>query len=387
MLNRNFSLVILANIVLGAAMPMLIILGALAGNQLAPATALATVPPSMQMVAGVIAATPISMFMARYGRRAGFLVGAALMVAGGIAGTLALLQSSFAGLIAAHVLLGAALICVGFFRFVAAEVVSLKWKPQAMSITLASGLFAALLGPELFNLAKDTFAPIPFAGAYMAIAGLGVAGAVLVAGLRGLAPMDPPGADVPRAGTLSILRRGPVALAVLASAASTALMLLMMVPTPLAMIGCGFGESDASDVIRWHVVAMFAPGFFTGAIIKRFGGVRVVCAGFALFALSALVAIEGIGLGNFYLALILLGVAWNFGYIGGSHLLQTALADTEKGRIQGVNDTLVALASALASLASGAVYAGIGWTAISAAILPVALVMATIMILGRRVSP
>ena len=381
MINRNFSIVILANVIMGAAMPMLILLGALAGGYLAPTPSLATAPPSMQMIAGIGAALFISQFMARHGRRAGFLLSAGLVIAGGVLGALALMNSSFTMLIVAHILLGAALTGVNFFRFVAAEVVSDGWKPQAMSITLASGLFAALLGPSVFAVAKDYLAPMPFAGAYMAIAGLGVVGGVLVAGLHGL------GAVTARQGaqwgdTLAILRRGPVMSAIFASAASMALMLLMMVPTPLAMVGCGFGEGQAADVIRWHVIAMFAPGFFTGSLLKRFGNIRVVQAGFALFLLAALVAALDVRIGNFYIGLILLGLAWNFGYTGGTAMLQSAVTEAEKGRIQGVNDMLVAVAASLASLASGVVYAGLGWTAISVAILPVAVL--AILALPRR---
>ena len=372
MINRNFSIVILANVIMGAAMPMLILLGALAGGYLAPVASLATAPPSAQMITGIVAALLISQFMARHGRRAGFLLSAGLTVAGGSLGAVALLQSSFTLLILAHVLLGAALTGVNFFRFVAAEVVSDDWKPQAMSITLASGLFAALLGPGLFAMTKDHLSPVPFAGAYMAIAGLGLVGGLLVAGLNGLGPVE--AARQPQRGdTLAILRRGPVITAILAAAVSMALMVLMMVPTPLAMVDCGFGEGQAADVIRWHVVAMFAPGFFTGSLLKRFGNVRVVQAGFVLFLVAALIAALDVRIGNFYLSLIVLGVAWNFGYTGGTAMLQSALNEAEKGRIQGLNDMLVAIAASLASLSSGAIYAGLGWTALSVAVLPVAM--------------
>lgn len=381
MINRNFSLVILGNVVLGAAMPMLIILGALAGGHLAPVPSLATAPPSAQMIAGIGAALMISQFMARHGRRAGFLLGAGLVVIGGMLGAFALMRSSFGLLMLAHVVLGGALTGVNFFRFVAAEVVAREWRPQAMSITLASGLFAALLGPTLFDLTKDQLSPVPFAGAYLAIAGLGVVGAGLVAGLQGLGAA-PVRASVPRGETLAILRRGPVAMAIFAAAVSMALMVLMMVPTPLAMIGCGFGEAQAADVIRWHVVAMFAPGFFTGALITRFGAIRVVQAGFVLFGVAAVIAMLDVRIGNFYAGLIVLGLAWNFGYTGGTALLQDAVTEAEKGRVQGINDMLVATAASLASLGSGAVYAGLGWAAIAVATLPV-VALAMIIVRGR----
>jgi len=363
---------------------MLILLGALAGAYLAPVPALATAPPSAQMIAGIVAALLLSRFMARHGRRAGFVLAGGLAVAGGVLGAVALVRDSFALLIVAHGLMGGALVGVGFFRFVAAEVVAEAWRPHAMSVTLASGLFAALAGPALFAGAKDVLAPVPFAGAYLAIAGLGAAGMVIVAGLRGLEPAR--AAPAPGRGeTLAILRRGPVATAILAAAGSTALMVLMMVPTPLAMVGCGFGEGQAADVIRWHVVAMFAPGFFTGSLLKRFGNGTVVRAGFALFVLAALITALDIQLGNFYVGLIVLGLAWNFGFTGATAMLQEAVTPEERGRAQGVNDMTVAAASALASLASGAVYAGLGWMAISLAIVPVAL-LAIIALRGRAMA-
>lgn len=176
MLNRNFALILTGNIVLGSAMPMLIILGGLSGAWIAPQTWLATAPPSAQMLAGIVVASPISLFMGRYGRRAGFLVGAAALVLGAGLATVSLITYSFVLLCIAHVILGGALICINYFRFAAAEAVDEKHRAQAISLTLASGLIAALVGPELFSLTKDTLSPTPLAGAYAAMAGLGILG-------------------------------------------------------------------------------------------------------------------------------------------------------------------------------------------------------------------
>ena len=384
MKGRNFTIVLIANVVMGSAMPMLVLLGALAGAVLAPVPLLATAPPSIQMIAGIAAALVQSRYMARRGRQAGFLLAGGLAVVGGLLGALALVRGSFSLLMFAHALMGGALVGVGFLRFVAAEVVTEEWRAHAMSVTLASGLFAALAGPALFSATRDALAPVPFAGAYLAIAGLGAAGMVVVAGLRGLEPVQAVAAPG-RGETLAILRRAPVATAILAAAGSTALMVLMMVPTPLAMIDCGFGERQAADVIRWHVVAMFAPGFFTGSLLKRFGNVTVVRAGFAFFALAALVAALDVRIGHFYVGLILLGLAWNFGFTGATAMLQEAANPAERGRAQGINDMMVAAASSLASLASGAVYAGLGWMAISLAIVPVAL-LGVLALRGRVVT-
>ncbi|WP_428645413.1 MFS transporter [Roseibium sp.] len=384
MLTRNFLLILLANIVLGSAMPMLIILGGLAGGWLAPHEWLSTAPPSMQMLAGIVVATPVSLFMGRYGRRAGFLLGAACLVVGGGLAATALFLQSFVLLCLSHTVLGAALISVNYFRFAASEAVAEEHRAQAISFTLASGLVAALLGPQLFTEARDLMAPTPLAGAYLAIAGLGVLGAVPVFWIR--MPATSPRPSGRRAGgAMRILTGNPRAVTAIGLAAlSQAMMVLLMTPTPLAMIGCGFGEDQAADVIRWHVMAMFAPGFVTGSLIRRFGGNRIAIIGLVLLFASALTAWSGIGLLDFYGALVLLGFGWNFGFIGGTHLLQAALSDEERPLVQGVNDTLLAISSASASLLSGALFAGIGWTGLAAVAAPMLAVLALVLAVRFR---
>jgi MFS family permease len=384
LLNGSFLLVLASNAVLGAPMPMLIILGGLAGILLAPFDALATVPVSVQMLAGLVAAAPMSVFMGRYGRKLGFLVAAGLAFAGGLAGMLALFWSSFWMLCLGHACLGAALISFGYFRFAAAELVAEKWRPTAISFTLGAGLVAAVLGPEIFILTRDAFQPIPFAGAYLAIAAIAAAGSVLVLVTR----YPPPPAQrrdgqAPAvASARVIVRRPKVAVALVASAASYAAMVLLMTPTPLAMVGCGFSDAQAGDVIRWHVIAMFAPSFFTGLLISRFGSSTIVTTGAMLLGLSAVAAIAGITLVHFYVSLILLGIGWNFGFVGATAMLTESLDATERPVVQGVNDTGVALASTIASFGSGALISAFDWTTVALASLPVvvAIVLATLVL-------
>ncbi len=373
MLNRNFFLILLGNVILGSAMPMLIILGGLAGAWLAPQNWLATAPPSAQMIAGIAVASPISLFMGRFGRRAGFLLGVVALISGAVLAVLALQVQSFTLLCLAHVALGAALICVNYFRFAASEAVPEERRPQAISFTLASGLVAALIGPELFTWSKDALAPTPLAGAYAAMAVLGLLGAVPVLGLRMQAGKTN---QTQRQSTSvrAILTRNPrIALAIGIAALSQAMMVLLMTPTPLAMIGCGFLDEQAADVIRWHVVAMFAPGFFTGSLIKRFGAGWIAAIGIALLLFSAIIAVAGLELLSFYTSLILLGIGWNFGFVSGTHLLQTALSDQDRPLIQGANDTILAISSSVASLLSGAFYAGIGWAGLAGFSSPILL--------------
>ncbi|MCP5083644.1 MAG: MFS transporter [Alphaproteobacteria bacterium] len=368
---RNFVLIILGNSVLGAPMPMLIILGGLAGLLLAPASELATIPISVQILAGLLFAAPISLFMGKYGRRAGFLVGAALAILGGAIGAASLYYSSFLALCAGHALLGAALASFAYFRFAAAEAAEESWRPTAISITLASGLFAALIGPEIFVQTKDYFSAVPYAGAYAAISVVALFGCLPVFGINlKEAEAAEAASTEPKVSWTAIVRRRPVWVAILCAAISFGTMTLLMTPTALAMVGCGFSENQASDVIRWHVIAMFAPGFFTGALISRFGTSTIVAVGLGLLGISAVVAILGIELLNFYVALILLGVGWNFGFIGGTAMLAEHLAPAERPVVQGINDTLIALASTVASFSAGALIASVSWTAVAVAAFP-----------------
>ncbi|WP_299855331.1 MFS transporter [uncultured Roseobacter sp.] len=383
----NIGLLLGANAVLGTALPMMIVLGGLAGLSLAPTESIATLPTSVSTLAGLFAAAPFSLFMGRYGRQAGFVLGAVFAAAGGAAGLWAMVQSSFVLLLAGHFLLGAALACFQFFRFAAAEVVPDRWRSVAISLMLTSGLVAALVGPKVFALTQDALLPIPFAGAYGAIIGLAVFGVLPLLFLRGMeAPPVGAAGEAARSSVLTVLRRRPVALAIFAGAISQGVMVLLMVPTPIVMIGCGFDATTGAQVVGWHVVAMFAPSFVTGFLIKRFGASAIVYLGLALLAVAALIGASGLTLGHFYVSLIILGVGWNFGFIGATSMLTDALAPKERAAVQGINDTAIALASALAAFASGAIVAGFGWVVLTLASLPIVVATAVALLWSGRVS-
>lgn len=381
--NGNVLGLLAANTILGAAMPMLIILGGLAGLMLAPSTALATLPASLQTLAGLFAAAPFSLLMGRLGRKAGFVIGVAAAIIGALVGFWAMLTGSFVLLCLAHLALGAALACFQFFRFAAAEVVSPEWQPVAISLMLTSGLVAAFGGPQVFIIAKDAFAPVPLAGAYVAIAVVSVIGLLPLALVR-MPKTTPPTKQGfrDRLASLCVLRRGPVRKAVAIGAVSQGIMVFLMIPTPLAMVGCGFSEATSGDVIRWHVVAMFAPSFFTGFLIKRYGTQHIALGGLALLILSALVALSGLSGGHFYISLILLGLGWNFGFIGATNMLTRAVSEAERPVVQGANDTVIALASTICAFAAGAIVAGYGWT-----VLAVVALIVLVVALGALVIP
>jgi MFS family permease len=365
--NGNYLGLLVANTILGSAMPMLIILGGLAGLMLAPSTALATLPASLQTLAGLFAAAPFSLLMGRRGRKTGFVAGVVCAVFGALLGVWALYIGSFLLLCIAHLALGAALACYQYFRFAAAETVSAKWQPVAISLMLTSGLIAAFVGPQMFIAAKDTLAPIPLAGAYAALAVLSLIGLVPLALTRLPAPTNgSPQSLKERFASLSVLKRKPVRLAVGLGAVSQGIMVFLMVPTPLAMIGSGFSEAVAGDVIRWHVVAMFAPSFFTGFLIKKFGVHPIALIGLALLIVSSITALSGLTSVHFYGSLVLLGIGWNFGFIGATTMLANSVSEDEKALVQGANDTMIALVSTLCAFAAGAIIAGFGWVVLAA---------------------
>ncbi|WP_299933874.1 MFS transporter [uncultured Pelagimonas sp.] len=364
--NSNYLGLLVANTILGSAMPMLIILGGLAGLMLAPSTALATLPASLQTLAGLLSAGPFSLMMSKRGRKAGFVAGVACAVLGAMIGARALFVDSFPLICLAHLTLGAALACFQYFRFAAAETVSAEWQPVAISLMLTSGLVAAFVGPQLFIATKDALAPIPLAGAYAALAALSIVGLGPLALTR--LPVPTHGAAQSlreRLSSLSVLKHRSVRLAVGMGAVSQGIMVFLMVPTPLAMIGCGFDEDMAGDVIRWHVVAMFAPSFFTGFLVRKFGVHQIALIGLALLIMSSITALSGQTSAHFYGSLVLLGIGWNFGFIGATTMLASAVSEDKKGVVQGANETVIALVSTVCAFAAGAIIAGFGWAVLA----------------------
>lgn len=370
-MNRNFPLILLANVVMGTAMPMLIILGALAGGALAPGPAMAMLPPAVQMSTGLFVARPLAGLMYRRGRRMGFLLGAGCLISGGSLAAAAMITGQFALLVLAHLVFGAALIAINYLRFAAAESVMPQHRAQAISLTLASGLIAALAGPELFRLSRD-LGPAPLAGAYVAIAGLGLLGTLPILSLRGMGrPKAAPAPTMPLAQALAIPGIRP---AILAATVSQGLMVLLMAPAPLAMIAVGCTADQAAAAIRWHVLAMFAPGLMTGTLIRRFGTRVVLMTGIALLFTAGVAAVAGQTVGLFNLSLILVGIGWSFGFVGATHLLQTSAPADARASVQGANDTLVATAAAMGALGSGVVQSLLGWEWIGGVGIFVALV-------------
>ena len=368
--NTSFIALVSANTILAAAMPMLIVLGGLSGLSLAPSPTLVTFPPSIQMLAGLVATGPFAWLMGRRGRKIGFVTGGVLAVLGGLISAVAMVQASFIWLCVGHMALGMALACYQYFRFAAAEVVPEQWQPIAISLMLTSGLIAAFAGPQLFIVTKDIIANAPLAGAYIAISLLSLIGILplLIMPKAG----TPAKVTTPQsgAGKYATLWHRPVLSAIVIGTVSQSIMVLLMSPTPLAMIGCGFSEETAGDVIRWHVVAMFAPSFVTGFLIKRYGATSIAVLGLALSILAAGIAASGLTQTHFYASLIVLGVGWNFGIIGATSMLVAAVPARDSAFIQGTNNTVIALVSTVCAFGSGAIVTSLSWTILALIAVP-----------------
>ncbi len=372
---RNVLILVMAQALLGSQMPMIFTIGGLAGQSLASNICFATLPISLIVLGSMLTATPISWFMQRYGRRSGFMLGTLGGAVGGAVGAVGLYHASFPIFLLGSLLTGIYMSAQGFYRFAAADTATDDFRPKAISYVLAGGLVSAIIGPQLVKLTADAYV-IPFLGTYIAVIAVNVIGSLLFLMLD--IPKPPvPAADAPKGRThWQLLTTPRIAVAVICAMVSYAMMNLVMTSTPLAVVGCGFDKSDAADVVSGHVLAMFAPSFFTGHLIARFGVERILATGLVILAGAGVVALSGVQLENFFIALILLGLGWNFGFIGATTMLAGAHAPHERGRMQGMNDLLVFGGVTIASLASGGLMncsggsAQEGWTAVNLAMAP-----------------
>ena len=372
---RNVMVLVAAQAVLGAQMPMIFTIAGLAGKGLATNPCLATLPITMTVVGSMLAAQPLSALMQRYGRRAGFVAGALAGAAGGAMGAWGLIAASFPLFLLGAFLTGGYMSAQGFYRFAATDTASDAFRAKAISWTMAGGLLSAVVGPQLVKVTAQELA-VPFLASYLTVIALNLGGMFLFA-LLDIPTPAAPDAGAPKGRTrLELLATPRIAVAVICATVSFALMNLVMTSSPLAIVGCGFQTGDAADVVSAHVLAMYAPSFFTGHVIARIGVERVIAIGLAILAGAGLVGLAGVTLPGFFGALILLGIGWNFGFIGATTMLTAAHAPEERGRMQGMNDFVVFLGVTLASLSSGGLMncsggtPQAGWAAVNIAMLP-----------------
>lgn len=382
---RNVAVLVASQAVLGAQLPMIFTVAGLAGQTLAPNKCLATLSISLMVIGSMLTATPISAFMARHGRRAGFVVGTAGGALGALLGAGGLYFHSFALFLLGALFSGVYMSAQGFYRFAAADMASEEFRPKAISWVMAGGLLSAVVGPQLVTFTADAMV-VPYLGTYLAVIALNFVGVFLFAGLNSPKPVQVSNADYTGRSRMQMLRSPRIAVAVIVATVSYALMNLVMTSSPLAVVGCGYATKDAAQVVTAHVLAMYAPSFFTGALIARFGVERIMAIGLTILAGAGAVAMAGVQLENFFAALILLGLGWNFGFIGATTMLAGAHAPNERGRMQGLNDFVVFGGVTLASLSSGGLMncsggsVQAGWQAVNLAMLPFLIVAGSALI-------
>ncbi|MGR3636481.1 MAG: MFS transporter [Shimia sp.] len=372
---RNVVILVLAQAFLGAQMPLIFTIGGLAGQSLASNICFATLPISLIVLGSMLSATPLSAIMQRYGRRTGFLVGTTGGALGGAIGAYGLYLNSFPVFLFGSFLTGVYMSAQGFYRFAASDTASDDFRPKAISYVMAGGLLSAIIGPQLVKVTSDSMV-VPFLGAYLTVIAINVIGSALFFFIDIPKP-EAPAEDAPKGRSRWELITTPrIAVAVICAMVAYALMNLVMTSTPLAVVGCGFEQNDAANVVMAHVLAMFAPSFFTGHLIARFGVEKIVGAGILILGAAGVVALQGVELENFFVALILLGLGWNFGFIGATTMLAGAHSVEERGRMQGMNDLIVFGGVTVASLASGGLMncsggnAVTGWTSVNIAMAP-----------------
>lgn len=377
-LARRNALVLACAQALGGASPAIVIsLGGIVGSQLVSNQAFATVPVSLMQLGLACGVIPAAMLMRRLGRRGGYVIGAligvvaASVAAGGAASRLFwlfCLGTFLCGLYGAY---------VQSYRFAAADTASDSFKPRAISWVMIGGLAAAVIGPQSVYWTRELTPAAPFAASFLAQGGLALLAIGVVLFLRA-----PPVADAKQQGgrPLSEIMRQPKFIAsVIAALVAYGLMSFVMTAAPLAMVGCGHSVGDAALGIQWHVLAMFGPSFFTGRLIARFGKEKLTAFGLLLTALAAVVGLTGLSVAHFWIVLILLGVGWNFGFIGATALVTDCYRPEERVKVQAANDFLVFGSVAIASFSAGGLLSAGGWTSVNWLVFPpVAIALALV---------
>ncbi|MFN4005550.1 MAG: MFS transporter [Hylemonella sp.] len=361
-----------------------IAINGLVGLSLAPWGWMATLPVMGYVVGGALSTPLVARAQARYGRQHSFQIGLAVALVSALLCAYAAWSGQFMLLVASTLIAGYYSANGQLYRFAAAELVDAGWREKAVSLVLAGGLIGAIAGP---NLAKSTrtLLPVPYMGAYLALAAVALLGMVLMAFIRfPAAPAASRHAATGRS-VLQLLRQPLFAVATLGAALGYGVMNLLMAATPLAMQVCGYPFDDAALVLEWHVIGMFAPGFFTGHLIKRFGPLPVMGAGVLLNLLCIAIALSGVALQQFLVALFLLGVGWNFLFTGSTTLALQAYRPEEKDRAQAVINFSVFAVMALTSFASGALVTTQGWQLLNwGSLVPVGLTGAALLWLALR---
>ncbi|MEN3791261.1 MFS transporter [Fulvimarina sp. MAC3] len=369
-----------AQAVCGAAAPIAISTGGLAGTWLlADDKSLATLPVTAYNVGVALGALPAAALMRAVGRRYGFVSGALILVLGALIGAASLSQQSFWIFALALLVLGTSGSFVQQYRFAATDSAPAAYQSTAISIVLVGGIGAAVIGPQTVRYTSSLFLPVEFAGSFLALAVLGLLGAVILTRLRIAVPAKTPKdttAAPPDTGRplFQIVTQRRFMVALVCGVGTFSLMSFVMTGAPLAIVGCGLSQDVSVLGIQWHVLAMFGPSLVTGRLIRRFGVELVIGCGLTLIAVSAGVFLSGLEIWNFWLGLALLGLGWNFGFIGATAMVASVYRPEERAKTQGFHDFVLFTLVAIASFMSGKTYVGSGWDTMNWIVLPVVAV-------------
>jgi MFS family permease len=364
----------------GANSAVIFATGAIVGATLAPSVSLATVPISVYVVGLACGTLPVGIISRAYGRRVAFIIGSGAGAICGLLGAIAILKASFALFCCATFFGGFYGAVAQSYRFAAADGASPSYRPKAVSWVMAGGVFAGVLGPQLVQWTMDIWSPYLFAASFAAQAVVALIAMALLSTVD--APKPAPADMHGGRPLLEIVRQPRFIAAAICGVVSYSMMNLVMTSAPLAMKLCGLTLSDSNFGLQWHIVAMYGPSFFTGSLIARFGASKVVAAGLALEAIAAVIGIAGISAMHFWVCLVVLGLGWNFGFIGASALVLETHRPQERNKVQAFNDFLVFGLMAVGSFSSGQLLANYGWSTVNAVVFPpvvlglVALVMA-----------
>lgn len=386
---RN-TFVLAAGQALGGANASIVIATAgLSGGYLLPSdqAVYATIPVSLFILGTATFTLPAQKLMGRFGRKPIFIGAALTGVVAGLVAMQGVLIGAFWMLCLGTFLAGMFAAVVHSYRFAAADTASPAFKPKAISWVLAGGVASGFIGPQVVIAFNDFFDPILFAGAFMGQAGLAVLSMFVVSFVDLPKPKPQTAENKANARPMREIARQPRFQAALFSAiVAYALMALAMTAAPIAMIACGHTVGEAALGIQWHVIGMFGPSFFTGSLIVRFGVERVILTGFLILGVCAAVALNGISVGHFWIALVLLGVGWNFGFLGATAMLTECYRPEERNTVQGWNDFILFGFVAFASFSSGGLMHVFGWEVINWIIMPV-LAIAALFLLWRARTP
>ncbi|OHC64102.1 MAG: hypothetical protein A3H93_02345 [Rhodocyclales bacterium RIFCSPLOWO2_02_FULL_63_24] len=366
---RNIALLAAAQALLLTNGIMLVAINGLLGLQLAADKRLATLPITTYVIGGALATLPAAFFMKRHGRRAGFMLGAGLGILGALISAFAVSIGSFWLLCLGTVFAGVYNAFGQQYRFAAADAAPLDWKGKAISLTLAGGILGGVIGPEVGKLTRTLLEPT-YLASYGALIGFATL-SLLIASRLDIPPLSVAEQRAVGRPLSRIARQPAFIVAVLAAACGYGVMNLLMTATPLAMDICGLPFANTAFVLQWHVIAMFAPSFFTGDLIKRFGVLNILLVGAGLMFVCIGIALSGVTLMHFWWALVLLGVGWNFLFIGGTTLLTETYRPEEKAKVQGTNDFVVLGVQGLTSLSSGVLISSEGWASLNTYALPI----------------